>query len=151
MARGDFASSLLLLVFGLLVLFWVIPAQIAEPQFNVTMSPRLVPQICALAIVVLSVLLLVQAVLRIRKEQAPHATVWMSRGEFLAFAGVPLVILTAGIVFSFGFHVASGCVLIWGTLALMQVRAPGVYVLLPVLSLAASWLLLDVVLGVTLG
>ena len=56
MKRDEQISYLVLCALMLLVIFWVIPTQIVTPPnaFEATVSPRLIPQICAWAIFALS-------------------------------------------------------------------------------------------------
>ena len=56
MKRDEQISYLVLCALMLLVIFWVIPTQIVTPPnaFEATVSPRLIPQICAWSIFALS-------------------------------------------------------------------------------------------------
>ena len=53
---ANLLSGIVLLVFGVALLFWVIPWQVEE-SFGGEVSPRLLPQICAIGIAVLSIVL----------------------------------------------------------------------------------------------
>ena len=149
--RGEVGSGLFLLIFGLVLLFWIIPAQIAQPQFTVSMSPRTLPQLCAITIIVLSAFLIVKAMLPRAADAKIRSRLRISRGEVAAVLGTVLVLVAACVVFSFGYFVAAACVLLWGALALLRTRTVLPYILLPVMLIAAAYVLLDVVMGTSLG
>lgn len=69
MAKQNLISGLALFVFGVTMLVYVIPNEIVEGG-DYTISPALLPKICAIGITALSAVLLVQSALALRREKA---------------------------------------------------------------------------------
>ena len=72
MANRDLISGLVMFVFGIVMLLYVIPNEIVEGG-DYTISPALLPQICAVGITGLAALLIVKAVTTGRSGEAAAA------------------------------------------------------------------------------
>ena len=83
MKNADFVSGAVLAAFGLLLLFVIIPWQIADPS-SAMISPRLMPQICAIGITGLALALCIQA----WAAERTRAGAPFERAELLALGGV---------------------------------------------------------------
>jgi hypothetical protein len=67
MAKRDLVSGMAMFLFGIAMLANVIPQEIVEGG-DYTISPALLPQICAIGITALSALLVAKAIGQLRKE-----------------------------------------------------------------------------------
>lgn len=97
MNKMDFVSGAVLTAFGFLLLFVIIPWQIADPS-RALISPRLMPQLCAIAIIVLASAQCLKALrerdeagMRFRREEL-IALVWV----VALFVGALLLFRVAG-------------------------------------------------------
>jgi len=151
MRRANVVSGIVLAVFGLVMLFAVIPAQI-DPGPEGIVSPRLVPNMAMILITVLSVFLVVTnlraASLR-AGETGPDAEPSMpiSRSEIVALLKLGAVFAVALALYLFVSPLAAGAGLVIGTLVALGERRPVVIVLMPTVLLLAIWLLFYKVLG----
>lgn len=101
MKRDEQISYLVICALMLLVIFWVIPTQIVTPPnaFEATVSPRLIPQICAWSIFVLSAYKFVSTL------HLAEAGVIIQR-EGYRLLGIGLVIIIAGTLVMQGIRAA---------------------------------------------
>lgn len=136
MRTANLISGAALVVFGLLMTFVVIPAQIEEGPPGMV-SPRLVPQIMLWAITGLA-LLLVATNLRPKAEDGPAP---ISTSEILALLKVAAAFAIALVLFFLAGPLWAGIALVAGTLLLLGERRPLVVVGMTVALLGATWVL----------
>lgn len=144
MRTANLISGVVLLIFGLLLLFWLIPWQVEE-AFGGEVSPRLLPQICAIGICILSVILIIT---NLRSGTDPVGTkppiTWFEARAAIVIA----VLLAAGIyLFTIAGPVPSSLLLVVGVLFAMGERRVLPYILIPAVLLAASYVLFYRILG----
>lgn len=144
MRTANLISGVVLLVFGLLLLFWLIPWQVEE-AFGGEVSPRLLPQICAAGICVLSVILIVT---NVRADADPvdakPPITWFQARAALIIA----VLLAVGIyVFTLAGPIPATLLLLVGVLFAMGERKILPYILIPVVLLTGSYVLFYQILG----
>lgn len=148
MPKSDLFAGLFLTVFGLLTLFVLIPTQTSSGG-DATISPALLPQICAIGITGLAILLTMRAAGRIRSGKAagqvvPHAE-WLS--------SIAVIVGVGGGVALFKFvnpAVAAG-VMIVGLMLYMGERRIWLLVGIPAVLLVGAWALFYRVLGTAIG
>lgn len=89
MKRDEQISYIVICALMLLVIFWVIPTQIVTPPnaFQATVSPRLIPQICAWSIFVLSLYKFVSTL-----HLAEAGTIINPEGYRLLFIGLAIIV-----------------------------------------------------------
>ena len=144
MRRANVVSGMVLAAVGALVLLLVNPWQIEEGPAGM-MSPRLVPNLSMVVVMVLSILLVVQ---NLRAADRPEdAGSPIPRRELVAFAKIAALF---GLAIALYIHVsplaAGGVLMVGGFLALGE-RRPLVIVLLTGGLLGAVWLLFYRLLG----
>jgi hypothetical protein len=146
MRRANVVSGVLLAVFGLVMLFVVIPWQI-EPGPQGMVSPSLVPNLMMIVITALAVLL---AAINWRRGAGGAQTDSpppISRAELAALLKIGAVFALAVALYLWVSPLAAGAVLIVGALVALGERRLPVIVLMPAALLLALWLLFYKVLG----
>lgn len=144
MRRANVVSGVVLALFGLLMLFVVIPAQI-EPGPDGIVSPRLVPNMMMILVIALALLLIVTNL------RAPAG--WMPDPVPITWSELAaLVKIGAVFAVSIGLYLlvsplAAGAALIVGALVVLGERRPVVIVLMPAALLLVIWVLFYKVLG----
>lgn len=136
MRTANLISGVVLAMFGLLMIFVVIPVQIEEGPPGMV-SPRLVPQIMLWAITGLA-LLLVATNLRATPGDGPAP---ISRAEILALLKIAAAFAVALALFFLAGPLWAGIALVAGTLLLLGERRPLVVVLMTAGMLGATWVL----------
>lgn len=116
--------------------FFIIPAQIQDPDW-VTVSPRLIPQACAIGIFVLSIYKLLTSL----KFARPGLTV-APRSYLVLLACVALPLAAAIAMRWVGFWIPAG-VMVAACLVLTGMRQPIWVVGFSVALTGATWFLLD--------
>jgi len=145
MRRANVVSGALLGLFGLAMLFFVIPWQIEAGPADM-MSPRLVPTIMMVVVTALAVLLVVTN-LRPRSEEAGDEAPPISPAELAALVKVGAIFALCLVLYAWVSPLAAGLALVAGTLLALGERRPLVIVLMPSALLLALWLLFYKVLG----
>lgn len=145
MRRANVVSGLVLSLFGLVMLFGLIPWQI-EPGPAGMMSPRLVPQIMMTTVVALA-LLLAALNRRSRLHGEDDTGSPFSRDEMWAVLKIGGVFAVSLILFEFVSPLAAGLALVSGSLIALRERRPLVLVLMPAGLLLALWILFYKILG----
>lgn len=145
MRRANVVSGVALALFGLVMLLFVIPAQI-DPGPEGIVSPRLVPSMMMILVTALAVLLVVTSRRGTGGGAAEGAPI-ISRSELAA-----LLELGAVFALALGLHLlvsplAGGAALVVGALLALGERRPLVLVLMPAGLLLALWLVFYEVLG----
>ncbi|MDR7033867.1 tripartite tricarboxylate transporter TctB family protein [Mesorhizobium sp. BE184] len=146
MRRTNIISGVVLAVFGLVMLFAVIPWQI-DPGPPGYMSPRLMPNLMMSFITLLSVLLVVTNMRATPTASETDVEPPISRAELVAF-----VWMTALFAVSIGLYLwvsplLSAVVLVVGALLMLGERRSWMIVALPTALLLLLWLLFYKVLG----
>ncbi len=146
MRRANIISGICLAVFGLVMLFAVIPWQIPEGPPGI-MSPSLVPTLSMSVIVLLSILLIAVNV-RSRADETADAVI--SSSEYWALGKIAALFLAGLLIFYVAGPLAASIVLIAGGLLLLGERRPLVLVVLPLALIGAVYLLFYQVLGTSI-
>lgn len=144
MRRANIVSGVVLALFGLLMLFVVIPWQIEQGPQGM-MSPRLVPQMMMIFITGLSVLLVVTNLGP--GENAGEEEPVISLPELAALAKIGAVFALALALYLWASPLAAGATLIVGGLLVLGERRPIVLATMPAGILLALWFLFYKVLG----
>jgi putative tricarboxylic transport membrane protein len=143
---ANLLSGIVLLVFGVALLFWVIPWQVEE-SFGGEVSPRLLPQICAIGIAVLSIVLIASNATRPSQDDSKDADApisWVESRAMFVIAGL----LGAGIwLFTLVGPVVASAVLIVGILFAMGERRVIPFVAIPSVLIGGSYILFYKILG----
>lgn len=137
------AAGSILLLFSLALMFWLIPWQIEDSLYG-EVSPRLLPQICAIGIGVLSLLMIISHWRRDPESDQPPPLSWPELRALLVIGG--LLAACIYLFTLFGPLVAS-VLLIVGILFAMGERRPLPYLVIPATLLALCWLLFYKILG----
>ncbi len=148
MPKSDLIAGIVLLIFGLAMLAVVIPTQTSEGG-DATISPALLPQICAVGITGLAVLLVLQAAGRLRRGHP--AGVRVPAAEWWAMLAVLLAIGAAIALFVRVSPAVAATLLIAGPMLYMGERRLWLLVGIPAVLLVGSWLLFYRVLGTAIG
>ena len=142
--RANVVSGVVLAVFGIAMLFAIIPWQI-EPGPQGMMSPRLVPGMMMAFVTVLAALLVIN---NLRAEPDLEGDVSpISRGELLALIRIGAIFALSVALFSWVSPLAAGAVVVAGSLLVLGERRPWMILGMPVLLLLALWFLFYKVLG----
>ncbi len=84
MPRADLIAGILLMAFGVLMLFWIIPAQ-TDQDTGAAVPPDLLPQICVIGITILAAVLTINAARGTTPEgKAPKLTEWAAMVAVIA-------------------------------------------------------------------
>ncbi|WP_121066313.1 tripartite tricarboxylate transporter TctB family protein [Chachezhania antarctica] len=141
MRRANVLSGAALAVFGLLMLIFVIPAQIDQGPPGM-MSPRLVPSLMMGLTTVLAVLLCATNLRSVEDDDGP-----ISRAELLALGKFGVLFAVAYAGYALIGPLAAGVVILLGGLLMLGERRPLYLVLLPVVVLGGTYLLFYRLLG----
>jgi putative tricarboxylic transport membrane protein len=145
MRHANVASGVVLAVFGLVMLFAVIPWQI-DPGPGGMVSPRLMPSMMMVLIVALSAVLIFTNMRRADTE-TPEPAMPFTWGELAALVKIGAVFAVSLALYLFVSPLAAGAGLVIGSLVALGERRPVVIVLMPTVLLLAIWLLFYKVLG----
>lgn len=145
MRRANVVSGVLLALFGLVMLFAVVPAQI-DPGPEGIVSPRLVPNMMLIFITALSVLLVITN-RRAPQGGVPEASMPFTWAELAGLVKIGAVFAVALGLYFLVSPLAAGAGLIVGALVALGERRPLILILMPTALLLALWLLFYKVLG----
>lgn len=148
---AELASSVVMLVFGLVLVIFLIPEQISLPDFQATMSPRLLPYLCGGAIVLLSAISILRSIFVPSEESRRSLAVWFPRAELKALIAVPAIFAVSIALFSLVSSAVACIALIIGLLALLGERNPLAYAALPAGMLLTGYFIFRVLLGTAIG
>ncbi|MGB7302614.1 MAG: tripartite tricarboxylate transporter TctB family protein [Burkholderiaceae bacterium] len=143
MRKANLLSGVFLMLLSLALLFWIIPWQVEE-TFDGAVSPRLLPQICAAGIGLLSLVLIITNLRTpaIAADKSPLT--WPDVRAVLTIGGL----LAVGIfLFSVAGPIVASTVLIVGILLAMGERRLLPLILMPVVLMTGSWVLFYKILG----
>ena len=138
------AAGGVLLLFSLALLFWLIPWQIEDSLYG-EVSPRLLPQICAIVIGILSIRLIITNWLA--SPDSPTDEPPISRAEMRALLVIGGLLAICIGLFKFAGPLPASLLLIVGILYAMGERKLLPYILIPATLLIGSWLLFYKILG----
>ena len=148
MPKSDLIAGIVLLVFGLAMLAIVIPTQTSEGG-DATISPALLPQICAVGITGLAVLLTLQAAGRLRRGRA--AGIRVPATEWWAMFAVLLAVGGAIALFVWVSPAVAAMLVIVGPMIYMGERRIWLLAGIPAALLVGAWFLFYRVLGTAIG
>ena len=144
MPKSDLISGIVLMVFGVVLLVFVIPAQTSEAG-DASISPALLPQICAAGITALAALLTFASVGKLRKGEAAGASV--PAAEWWSGAVVLLTVTVCVVLFIWVNPALAAGLMIVGLMLYMGERRIGFLVGIPAVLLVGTWALFYKVLG----
>ena len=144
MRRANVVSGVVLAMFGLLMLFVIVPWQI-EPGPDGMLSPSLMPNLMLILITGLAVLLAINS-LRERAAETDEAPP-ISGAELVAMFKIGAIFALALVLYLWVSPLAAGAALIVGALVVLGERRPLVIVAMPAGLLLALWFLFYKVLG----
>lgn len=145
MNKMDFVSGAMLMAFGFLLLFVVIPWQIADPS-RALISPRLMPQLCAVAIIVLA---LAQCIKALREREVE--SVRFRREELIALAGVVALFVGALLLFRLTGPLPPAILVLLLPMLALGERRMLVLLLLPATCISLVYVLLYVFAGTSIS
>ena len=148
MPKSDLIAGIVLLVFGLAMLVAVIPTQTSEGG-DATISPALLPQICAIAITGLAIMLTLQATGRLRRGVA--AGIRVPAAEWWSALAVLLAVAAAIALFVWVSPAVSAAALVVGLMLYMDERRIWLLAGIPAALLVGAWFLFYRVLGTAIG
>ena len=141
MPKADLLAGLFLMAFGLLSLFWIIPAQ-TEQDTGAAVPPALLPQICVIGITLLAAVLTINALRgKTPPGKAPKAKEWAAMGAILVF------ILIGGALFTYVHPAVAGVFVTLATMLFMGERRIYLLILLPGILVLSIYLLFYELLG----
>ena len=135
-------------LFGLLMLFVLIPTQTSSGG-DASISPALLPQICAVGITGLAMLLTARAAGRLSRGLAAGQVV--PNAEWLASAVVIVVVSAAIALFKFVNPAVAAGLLILSLMLFMGERRIWLLVCIPAVLLVGAWFLFYRVLGTAIA
>ncbi|MCB1745234.1 MAG: tripartite tricarboxylate transporter TctB family protein [Gammaproteobacteria bacterium] len=152
MPRADLISGSVMLVFGLVTLFYIIPTQTIEGG-DYTISPALLPQICAVGIIVLALNLVIRSFQKLRalREAEQPERVAISGSEWVGAFVVLGVVAISVVLFRYVSTALAPVFLVLVLMLYMGERRPLLLVALPLGLLGAGYLLFYQVLGMAVG
>ena len=140
MRKANFIAGIVLLAFSLLLLFWLIPTQVEE-VFDGQVSPKLLPQICAIGIGLLSIVLIVTNAKASEGESGDDAGAPITWFEFRAMLVIACMLGLAIFLFTTTGPVVAALVMMTGIMFAMGERRVLPYVLMPAVLLGGSYVL----------
>jgi putative tricarboxylic transport membrane protein len=143
MRIANLVSGVILIVFGVIMLVWIIPMQIEEGPDEM-MSPRLLPQMMIWLIMGLSVLL-VASNLRINSKALEGSPI--SLLELVALTKIGTVFAVAVSLFLTSGPLLAGIALITGAQVVLGERRPLAIALMPFALIGGTYLLFYRLLG----
>lgn len=143
MRIANLLSGAVLIVFGMVMLLWVIPAQIEEGPDGM-MSPRLLPRMMIWLILGLSALLIASN-WRINSNALEITPI--SQPELLALVKLGAVFAVALTLFLYSGPLLAGIALITGAQVVLGERRPLVIALIPFVLIGGTYLLFYRLLG----
>jgi len=146
MHKANLISGAALQIFGIALAFVIIPLQIEEST-DATISPRLLPQICAWALIFLSALLVVNTV---RHRPVVQQVSPISLAAFWAMVAIVGVFVVGIILFLYTGPLWSSAVLVVVPMLLMGERRPVLLVAIPACLILAAYGLIYQVLGTSI-
>ncbi len=149
MQKADLISGFVLLLFGVALAFYFIPTQINEST-DATISPRLLPQICAYALIFLSAIQLLNTV-RASRAQSKGEQEWpVSPAEMLAMGAITVVFIVCIYLFNRFGPLVPGLLIVLTPMLFMGERRVLWLVLIPGTLVLAAYGLIYQVLGTSL-
>ena len=141
MPKADLISGILLMVFGLAMLFWIIPAQ-TDQDTGAAVPPDLLPQICVVGITILAGILTVNAA---RGTTPPSKAPKLS--EWSALVGVLAIVIVGTVLFTHVHTAVGGFFVSLATMLYMGERRWYLLIALPSVLVLSIYLLFYEFLG----
>ncbi|MEM7533992.1 MAG: tripartite tricarboxylate transporter TctB family protein [Chloroflexota bacterium] len=135
MHRDERTSYLVIVVLMVVFLAWAVPTQIKNPEMA-SVSPRLIPQICAWAILLLAVYKWVSTLNRERLPALITVENYKLLGQFLVMLTICTVVMQW-----IGFWISS-ILITGGSMWLTGERNPRILIAFSIILVAATWLIL---------
>lgn len=148
MPKSDVIAGISLTLFGMLALFVLIPNQTSSGG-DASISPALLPQICAAGITGLAMLLTARAAGRLSRGLPAGQTV--PNAEWLASAVVIVVVAASIAIFKFINPAVAAGLLIVSLMLFMGERRPWFLIGIPAVLLIGAWFLFYRVLGTAIA
>lgn len=148
---ADLFTSIILLAFGLALVIWIVPAQVGLPNYKVTMSPRLLPELCGGAISLLSAVRIGARVFSRERKDTLSLQRLMSKSELRSVLGITSLFAFCIALFVYVSPLIAAAVLIVGLMVLLGERNIVLYVVLPVAYIATAYVIFYHVLGTAVG
>jgi uncharacterized membrane protein len=146
--NSDLIAGVILALFGVLMLFVLIPSQTSAGG-DATISPALLPYICSIGITGLAMLLIARAAGRLRRGQPAGESV--PNAEWIA-AGVVIVFVSAAVaIFKLVNPAVAAGLLIVSLMLFMAERRIWLLVGIPGVLLFGAWVLFYRVLGTAIA
>ncbi|MBT6277985.1 MAG: hypothetical protein HOI95_28100 [Chromatiales bacterium] len=148
MPKSDLIVGVILMLFGISLLTFIIPDQTSEGG-DATISPALLPQICAIGITGLAILLSLRAAGALRRGQAAGQTIPTAE----CWSAVTVIIAVTGAValFTYVHPALAAGLLVLGLMLYMGERRIGFLISFPAALLIGSWYLFYQVLGTAIS
>jgi hypothetical protein len=141
MPKADLIAGVFLMAVGLLLVFFVIPAE-TQHNTGAAVPPALMPQVCAIGITILAAILTLNALRGKTPEgKAPKLTEWAALGA------VTVIVLAAAMLFEYVHPAAAGFFVSAATMLYMGERRWHLVAGLPAALVLCIYLLFYEVLG----
>ena len=113
----DFISGLILFVLGVVLYFYVIPIQVQEsPGMPTAMSPRLFCKVSAIALILLSVILMAVGLIFSKSQEATYSPKEIADQRLRGLVSICMSILYIVLINTIGYFVSTSMVLLFFTL-----------------------------------
>ena len=143
MRMANLVAGALLFALSLALLFWLIPWQVEE-SFDGSVSPRLLPQICAAGIGLRAIILFVT---NLRASPDTNDALPVTGQDVKALLVIGGLLALGIYLFTIAGPIVACTVLVTGILFAMGERRILPFILIPVILLSGSWVLFYKVLG----
>lgn len=141
MLKADLIAGVLLMVFGLALLFWIIPMQ-TDHNTGAAVTPDLLPNVCALGITILAAILSLNSLRSITQEEEPP-----KNSEWAAMGAVVVIIMAGAALFEYVHPAVAGFLVTIATMLYMDERRWYLLIGLPGGLVLAIYLLFYELLG----
>jgi hypothetical protein len=148
MPRSDLIAGVSLTVFGLLTLFVLIPTQTSSGG-DASISPALLPQICAIGITGLAILLTFRSAGKLKRGEAAGQEV--PNAEWQSSVAVIIAVVAGVLIFKFIHPALATALMIAGLMLYMEERRIWLLVGLPAVLLVSAWYLFYEILGTAIS
>jgi hypothetical protein len=149
MEKSNLITGAVMSIFGLFTLLYIIPTQTSEAG-DATISPALLPEICALSISILGALLAIMSLNQLRagatSDESP-----IKRDDLISAVFVLLAIGFSSAVFILVNPALASLILVLSLMLYMGERRLPLLVAIPTTLTLAGYLLLYEVLGMTIA
>ena len=141
MPKADLIAGVVLMVFGLLMLFWIIPTQ-TEQDTGAAVPPSLLPQICVTGITILAGILCINSLRGKSLENKPPKL-----KEWAAMAAIIIILTVGATLFTLVHPAVAGAFISLATMLYMGERRIYLLIMLPGGLVLSIYLLFYELLG----